>query len=254
MIRKNWLKPSLAALALTFATNFAAAEGAKIFVVGGKPDDPFWSKVKNGAEDAGKVVEAQGGSVTWLGPQNYDNLGADAAELIRQAIDQKRRRHRRPGLGARGHGPCLQGGRRCRHSAHHLQCRRHRGGRASRRHELCRQRRLQGGLCAAANISAAMARRTSSASTRCPARPTSKPAARASTTASRKAGWRCGTVLPLAGNRLRQRHRRRAGRQGRPAAEPGRRRCLTIGDVDANCADQRASCRPARPARFRSAA
>ena len=26
--------------------------------------------------------------MTWLGPQNYDNLGVDAAELIRQAIDQ----------------------------------------------------------------------------------------------------------------------------------------------------------------------
>src|SRR5215470_15181068 len=66
-----------------------AQDGAKIFVVGGKPDDPFWSIVKRGAEDAGKVVEAQGGTVTWLGPQNYDNLGVDAAELIRQAIDQK---------------------------------------------------------------------------------------------------------------------------------------------------------------------
>ncbi|MCO5126321.1 MAG: hypothetical protein M9957_03110 [Rhodobacteraceae bacterium] len=65
------------------------AEGANIFVIGGKPDDPFWSRVKKGAEDAGKVAEAQGGSVTWLGPQNYDNLGPDAAELIRQAIDQK---------------------------------------------------------------------------------------------------------------------------------------------------------------------
>ena len=41
-----------------------------------------------GAKDAGKVAESQGGSVTWLGPQNYDNLGPDAAELIRQAIDQ----------------------------------------------------------------------------------------------------------------------------------------------------------------------
>jgi simple sugar transport system substrate-binding protein len=66
----------------------AYAEGAKIFVIGGKPDDPFWSIVKRGAEDAGLVVAAQGGSVTWLGPQNYDNLGVDAAELIRQAIDQ----------------------------------------------------------------------------------------------------------------------------------------------------------------------
>ena len=61
---------------------------ANIFVVGGKPDDPFWSRVKKGAEDAGAVAATQGGSVTWLGPQNYDNLGPDAAELIRQAIDQ----------------------------------------------------------------------------------------------------------------------------------------------------------------------
>lgn len=44
--------------------------------------------MKRGAEDAGIVVKEQGGSVTWLGPQNYDNLGVDAAELIRQAIDQ----------------------------------------------------------------------------------------------------------------------------------------------------------------------
>ena len=77
-------------LATTAALAFSAqaALAADIFVVGGKPDDPFWSIVKRGAEDAGIVVEAQGGSVTWLGPQNYDNLGVDAAELIRQAIDQ----------------------------------------------------------------------------------------------------------------------------------------------------------------------
>lgn len=73
---------------LTLVAGMASAEGAKIFVIGGKPDDPFWSRVKLGAEHAGKVAEAQGGSVTWLGPQNYDNLGPDAAELIRQAIDQ----------------------------------------------------------------------------------------------------------------------------------------------------------------------
>lgn len=73
-----------AVLAVYASTAFAA----DIFVVGGKPDDPFWSVVKRGAEDAGKVVEAQGGTVTWLGPQNYDNLGVDAAELIRQAIAQ----------------------------------------------------------------------------------------------------------------------------------------------------------------------
>lgn len=83
------LKALLASSALiAFGTTMAYAEGANIFVIGGKPDDPFWSIVKRGAEDAGKVVEAQGGTVTWLGPQTYDNLGVDAAELIRQAIDQ----------------------------------------------------------------------------------------------------------------------------------------------------------------------
>jgi simple sugar transport system substrate-binding protein len=83
------LKKILATTAIVMIGAGAAyAEGAKIFVIGGKPDDPFWSIVKKGAEDAGIVVAAQGGSVTWLGPQNYDNLGVDAAELIRQAIDQ----------------------------------------------------------------------------------------------------------------------------------------------------------------------
>ncbi|MEZ5478670.1 MAG: sugar ABC transporter substrate-binding protein [Thiolinea sp.] len=84
---KRLLSSVSVAVALSFAAGSAMA--ANIFVIGGKPDDPFWSIVKRGAEDAGKVVEAQGGSVTWLGPQNYDNLGVDAAELIRQAIDQK---------------------------------------------------------------------------------------------------------------------------------------------------------------------
>lgn len=80
---------ALLAIGVAASATIASAEGAKIFVIGGKADDPFWSIVKRGAEDAGKVVEAQGGSVTWLGPQNYDNLGADAADLIRTAIAQK---------------------------------------------------------------------------------------------------------------------------------------------------------------------
>ena len=78
----------LTAALLGSGSTAALAAGAKIFVVGGKPDDPFWSIVKRGAEDAGAVAKAQGGSVTWLGPQNYDNLGVDAAELVRQAIQQ----------------------------------------------------------------------------------------------------------------------------------------------------------------------
>ncbi|PTV93359.1 monosaccharide ABC transporter substrate-binding protein (CUT2 family) [Rhodobacter aestuarii] len=77
-----------AASAVVLACTAGAVMAADIYVIGGKPDDPFWSRVKKGAEDAGIVAAAQGGSVTWLGPQNYDNLGPDAAELIRQAIDQ----------------------------------------------------------------------------------------------------------------------------------------------------------------------
>lgn len=78
-----------AALTLTGAAASAETKGAKIFVIGGKADDPFWSKVKKGADDAGLVAKATGGSVTWLGPQNYDNLGPDAAKLIRTALSQK---------------------------------------------------------------------------------------------------------------------------------------------------------------------
>lgn len=66
----------------------SSGKGPAIFVVGGKADDPFWSKVKRGADDAAKVVEAAGGSVTWLGPKNYDNLGPDAAKLIQTALSQ----------------------------------------------------------------------------------------------------------------------------------------------------------------------
>jgi simple sugar transport system substrate-binding protein len=66
----------------------ASGDGPVIYVVGGKADDPFWSKVKRGADDAGEVVEAAGGRVVWLGPKNYDNLGPDAAKLIDTAVSQ----------------------------------------------------------------------------------------------------------------------------------------------------------------------
>ena len=79
---------AVALLATTATVAMAETKGAKIFVIGGKADDPFWSKVKKGAEDAGLVAKATGGSVTWLGPQNYDNLGPDAAKLIRTALAQ----------------------------------------------------------------------------------------------------------------------------------------------------------------------
>lgn len=70
------------------AAGNAKPGGTAIFVIGGKSDDPFWSKVKRGVEAAAEVVEAQGGTVTFLGPQNYDNLGPDAAKLIDSAVSQ----------------------------------------------------------------------------------------------------------------------------------------------------------------------
>lgn len=87
-LMKNFMTAMAMTALLALGTTGVMAEGAKIFVVGGKADDPFWSKVKKGADDAGLVVAAQGGSVTWLGPQNYDNLGPDAADLIRTALSQ----------------------------------------------------------------------------------------------------------------------------------------------------------------------
>lgn len=86
---KQILKLAAVAAIVVASATTAMAAGSKIFVIGGKADDPFWSRVKKGADDAGIVVKAAGGSVTWLGPQNYDNLGPDAAKLIRTAISQK---------------------------------------------------------------------------------------------------------------------------------------------------------------------
>jgi simple sugar transport system substrate-binding protein len=87
-LRKHLLATAIAAVVAATGASVAMADGAKIFVIGGKADDPFWSKVKKGADDAAKVAELNGGSVTWLGPQNYDNLGPDAADLLRTALSQ----------------------------------------------------------------------------------------------------------------------------------------------------------------------
>jgi simple sugar transport system substrate-binding protein len=85
---KSLLKAAVATSVLALSASSALADGVKIFVIGGKPDDPFWSKVKKGADEAGLVLKASGGSVVWLGPANYDNLGPDAAKLIRTALSQ----------------------------------------------------------------------------------------------------------------------------------------------------------------------
>jgi simple sugar transport system substrate-binding protein len=67
----------------------AMADGVTIAVVGGKTDDPFFAKVKKGIDDGALVVAAHGGKVNYLQLQTYDNIGGDAANLIRTAISQK---------------------------------------------------------------------------------------------------------------------------------------------------------------------
>jgi simple sugar transport system substrate-binding protein len=68
---------------------FSMAEGITVAIVGGKTDDAFFAKVKKGIDDAALVVAAHGGKVTYLQLQTYDNIGGDAANLVRTAISQK---------------------------------------------------------------------------------------------------------------------------------------------------------------------
>lgn len=84
---KTFLK--LAAAALAIAVTASAAIGADIAIIGGKADDPFFAKIKKGIDDATLVVEAHGGKVNYLQLQTYDNIGGDAANLVRNAISQK---------------------------------------------------------------------------------------------------------------------------------------------------------------------
>jgi simple sugar transport system substrate-binding protein len=65
-----------------------SVSAANIAVVGGKTDDEFWNRIKKGVDDARLVVEKNGGSVSYLQLQTYDNLGPDAAQLVRTAISQ----------------------------------------------------------------------------------------------------------------------------------------------------------------------
>lgn len=60
-----------------------SGKGVNIAIMGGAADDPFWSTVKRGAESAAKVVEAAGGTVTFVSMPNYDNFNADAAKLVK---------------------------------------------------------------------------------------------------------------------------------------------------------------------------
>ena len=75
--------------AIALGATAVMADGAKIAIIGGKTDDQFFAKIKKGIDDAALVVKAHGGSVIYLQLQTYDNIGGDAANLIRTAIGQK---------------------------------------------------------------------------------------------------------------------------------------------------------------------
>lgn len=65
-----------------------SASGVNIVVIGGASDDTFFSSIKRGVDDAALAVEANGGKVTYLALQNYNNLGPDVAQLIKNALGQ----------------------------------------------------------------------------------------------------------------------------------------------------------------------
>ncbi|RDD97794.1 sugar ABC transporter substrate-binding protein [Paracoccus pantotrophus] len=85
-IRGLRIRALLATAALAVASSATLA--ADIAVVGGRADEEFWNRIKKGVDDARLVVEANGGSVNYLQLQSYDNIGPDAAQLVRTAISQ----------------------------------------------------------------------------------------------------------------------------------------------------------------------
>ena len=87
-MKKSLMRLALTTAVVAFGATMAMADGAVIAVVGGKADDPFFAKVKKGIDDGTLVVQAHGGTVNYLMLQNYDNIGGDAANLVRTAISQ----------------------------------------------------------------------------------------------------------------------------------------------------------------------
>jgi simple sugar transport system substrate-binding protein len=80
-------KTFLAAVIATVVMG-TSAFAANIAVVGGKADDPFFAVIKKGVDDGALAVKKNGGSVSFLQMQTYDNLGPDAAQLVRTAMSQ----------------------------------------------------------------------------------------------------------------------------------------------------------------------
>ncbi|MER8370920.1 sugar ABC transporter substrate-binding protein [Mesorhizobium sp. M1378] len=84
-----WKLLKIACAGAALAIIAQAAMAANIAIIGGKADDPFFAKIKKGIDDATLVVQAHGGTVNYLQLQTYDNIGGDAANLVRTAISQQ---------------------------------------------------------------------------------------------------------------------------------------------------------------------
>jgi simple sugar transport system substrate-binding protein len=78
----------LGVAAALFATLATTATAADIAVIGGRVDDPFFAIVKRGVDDAASLAKTHDASVNYLPLKTYENIGADAATLIRTAIAQ----------------------------------------------------------------------------------------------------------------------------------------------------------------------
>lgn len=71
-------------------TALVATQGmaADLAVIAGSAQDAFFNIIKKGVDDAALVVQANGGTVTYLTVNNYDNFGPDLVGLINTAVSQ----------------------------------------------------------------------------------------------------------------------------------------------------------------------
>ena len=83
MMKKSML--AAVAFGALFATGAVAQD---IAVIAGSIEDGFFNKIKKGIDDATLMVEANGGTVTYLTVPNYENFGPDLVTLINQAVAQ----------------------------------------------------------------------------------------------------------------------------------------------------------------------
>ena len=90
---KQLVKLIVTAAVLATTATAAMADGAKIAVVGGKSDDPFFAKIKKGIDDAAMIVKAHGGSLRFANRRGRGcvfsfTLPADPYQQTRDQLPQ----------------------------------------------------------------------------------------------------------------------------------------------------------------------